>query len=488
MATVVAEQVSDLPVQVSYRLALFTAAFLLRMLVAGSLMAGGRPNIVLIVADDLGYGELGCYGGLEIPTPNLDSLAASGVRLTNGYVTAPYCAASRAGMMTGRYQTRFGFEFNPVGVKNNDPTIGLPPRETTIAEYLRGQGYSTSLVGKWHLGGTAEFHPQRHGFDEFFGFLHEGHFYVPPPWHGVTTWLRRTTLPTGGKGRWSSPDGRTIWSTHLGHNEPPYDADNPVMRSSQPVEEQENLTDAFTREACDFIDRKQEQPFFLYLSYNSVHSPLQGDDEYMARFPHIDDMQRRIFAAMLSHLDESVGKVIDSLAQRNLQETTLILFLSDNGGPTAELTSSNLPLRGGKGSLYEGGVRIPMIISWKDQLQPGTSDAIASSLDLTTTALTAAGVDTDQHHLDGVDLLPTLRRAGTSHPRQTHYWRMGAKHAVRHKNWKLVRTGERPWELYDLSIDIGETTDLADDRVDIANQLSMMWQNWNQLQAKPLWK
>ncbi len=447
-----------------------------------------RPNIVLIVGDDLGYGELGCYGGSDIPTPNLDALASQGVRFTDGYVTAPYCAASRAGMIAGRYQTRFGFEFNPVGAKNNDPAIGLPTSETTIAEHLRGVGYATSLVGKWHLGGTPAFHPQRHGFDEFFGFLHEGHFYVPPPWNGVTTWLRRTALPSGGKGLWTSPDRRIIWSTQLGHNEPPYDADNPVMRSSQPVDECENLTDAFTREACHFIERKQEQPFFLYLAYNAVHSPLQGEDKYMDRFSHIDNVQRRLFAAMLSHLDDCVGRVIDSLKQHDLQDNTLVIFLSDNGGPTAELTSSNAPLRDGKGSLYEGGVRVPMIVSWKDQVQPGPSDSIASSLDLTATALTAAGVKNKLNQLDGVDLMPLLSGRAQPTARETLYWRLGEKHAMRHKKWKLIRTGDRPWELYDLSVDVGESHDLACGRVDVVQQLSKMWHDWSQLQSEPLWR
>ena len=195
--------------------------------------APSKPNIIYIVVDDLGYGELGCYGGKGIPTPHLDSLAAGGARFTSGYVTAPFCAASRAALMTGRYQTRFGFEFNPIGAKNAAPGIGLPVAEKTVADRLRDAGYATGLVCKWHLGGTEPFHPQRRGFDEFFGFLHEGHYYVRPPWQGVTTWLRRKKLPDGGQGRWTSPDGRTVWSTHIGSNEPEYDAGNPLLRSSQ---------------------------------------------------------------------------------------------------------------------------------------------------------------------------------------------------------------------------------------------------------------
>jgi len=174
--------------------------------VAQLLAAQRRPNILVIIADDLGYGDLGCYGRTEIPTPHIDALAAGGARFTCGYVTAPFCAASRAALMTGRYQTRFGFEFNPIGAKNAAPGIGLPVAEKTISQRLRDSGYVTALAGKWHLGGTAPFHPQRLGFDEFFGFLHEGHYFVPPPWNEATTWLRRKTLPDGGKGRWTSAD------------------------------------------------------------------------------------------------------------------------------------------------------------------------------------------------------------------------------------------------------------------------------------------
>jgi arylsulfatase A-like enzyme len=451
--------------------------------------AAPKPNIVFILADDLGYGELSCQGFThQIHTPNIDSIAKNGVRFTSGYVTAPFCAASRASLLTGRYQTRFGFEFNPIGPKNAAPGIGLPLAEKTVAVRLRDAGYVTGLVGKWHLGGTAEFHPQRHGFDEFFGFLHEGHYYVPPPWPGVTTWLRRKTLPDGNQGRWTAPDGRIVWSTHIGSNEPEYDADNPLLRNSQPADEKANLTDAFTREACDFIGRHRAQPFFLYLAYNAVHSPLQGADAYMKKFVHIEDIQRRIFAAMLTHLDDGVGKVLAQLRASGVEENTLVVFLSDNGGPTKELTSSNAPLRGGKGELWDGGVRVPFIVSWKDRIPAGrTIDAPVTSMDATATALELAGAGSDQTRLDGVSLIPLLTGKTTEVTERTLFWRVGRKNALRSGDWKLIRDGKE-WQLYDLAHDIGETTDLAAKEPARVQQMSSLWDKWNSEQIEPLWR
>jgi arylsulfatase B len=449
--------------------------------------AAQRPNILFIVVDDLGYGELGCYGGEEIPTPHLDKLAAGGARFTSGYVTAPFCAASRAALVTGRYQTRFGFEFNPIGAKNVASGIGLPIEERTIADRLRDSGYATGIVGKWHLGGTAPFHPQRRGFDEFFGFLHEGHFYLPPPWNGVTTWLRRKSLPDGGTGRWTSPDGRIIWSTHLGSNEHEYNADNPILRSSQPVDENANLTDAFTREACDFISRHKAQPFFLYLAYNAVHSPMQGADAYLEKFVHIPDIHRRIFAAMLAHLDDSVGKVIRQLRESGVEDSTLVVFLSDNGGPTKELTSSNAPLRGGKGQLWEGGIRVPFILSWKGHIPPMVLDSPVSSLDSTATALELSGFDSRNVRLDGVKLLPWLTGKNKATPNRPLFWRVGNKNALRSGDWKLIREG-KDWQLYNLANDIGETNDLAAIEQARVQELSKLWDQWDAQQIEARWK
>ena len=463
-----------------------------------------RPNVVFIVADDLGYGETGIQGSKDIPTPNIDGLAAEGVRFTNGYVTAPFCAASRAALMTGRYQTRFGFEFNPIGAKNAAPGIGLPLGERTVAERLRETGYVTALVGKWHLGGTADFHPMRRGFDEFFGFLHEGHTYVPLPWSGVTSWLRRRALPDNSTGRWTSPDGRVIWSTHLGNNEPDYDADNPLLRGSQPVDEKSNLTDAFTREARDFIRRHATQPFFLYLAYNAVHSPMQGADRYMEKFRHLPDVHRRIFAAMLSHLDDSVGAVLGQLRESNIERDTLVVFISDNGGPTRELTSSNAPLRGEKGQLLEGGIRVPFIVRWPGKFPAGKVSATpVISMDLTATSLAAAGASVSSGAIDGIDLAPVFAKgdAGTAAAR-TFYWRVGPRQAVRQGDWKLLREPARgggkagkatkgeqggKWQLYNLANDIGEKTDLAAKEPARVAELAEKWDRWNAQQIEPRW-
>lgn len=453
------------------------------------------PNIIFIIADDLGFGELSCQNpNTDIPTPKIDSIATEGVRFTNGYVSAPFCAASRAGLITGKYQTRFGFEFNPIGAKNEDPAAGLPPDEVTLPDILRDKaGYSTALVGKWHLGGTAVYNPMRRGFDEFFGFLHEGHYFVPSPWKGHTTWLRRNSLPGGKLGRWTSSDNRLIFSTHMGHNEPDYDADNPIYRNGQPVDERANLTDAFTREAVSFINQcGKERPYFLYLAYNAVHSPLQGADPYMKKYEDIGDMQRRIFAAMLSHLDDGVGKVLEAVRKSGNWENTLIVFISDNGGPTRELTSSNLPLRGEKGGLYEGGIRVPFLVQWPARIEAGTTyDEPVISLDLFPTALEAAGVWQSQF-TDGTDLMPHLSGEDSFPPHQGLYWRVGKRNAYRKGNWKIVRNARRgengEWELYNLQEDIGETLNLADAEPEIFSDLINEWESRNNEMVEPLFR
>lgn len=451
------------------------------------------PNIILLVADDLGYGELGCQGNDEIPTPHIDSIAKNGIRFTDGYVTGPFCSSSRAGLMTGRYQTRFGYERNPIGEKNEDPTIGLPADEITLAEMLQDRGYATGLVGKWHLGGAAPFHPFRNGFDDFFGFMHEGHYFVPPPYSGVTTMLRRRTLPYGKEGRWMSNDSKLVLSTHMGYNEPDYDADNPIYRGGQPVDEQAYLTDAFTREAVGFIERNRERPFFLYLAYNAVHSPLQGADAYMHKFSSIEDVHRRIFAAMLSNLDDSVGDVLGTVEKLKLSENTLVIFLSDNGGPTRELTSSNAPLRGEKGHLYEGGIRVPFLMQWTNHLPAGAVyRQPVLSLDLYATAGDLSGARIPRNKpIDGVNLLPYLTGEQAGSPHEMLFWRSVNKLAIRSGDWKAVKNPQRgesdDWQLYNLRADISEQDNLISQYPDKLQELIARWEKMNTEMIDPLW-
>ena len=450
-----------------------------------------RPNVVVLFADDLGYGELGCQGNQQIPTPHIDSIARSGVRFTDGYVTAPVCSPSRAGLITGRYQHRFGYAFNVMPHVEGGSEHGLPRTETTLGEYLKECGYTTGIIGKWHLGARADFNPIRNGFDTFYGFAHEGHYFVPPPYRGVTTMLRKKPLPDGASGRWSSPDGKMIYHDILG-DEPLYDLHNPILRGLEPVSEPRYLTDAFTDEAVRFIERNKQKPFFLYLAYNAVHSPLQGADAYMKKFAGIKDIHRRIFAAMLANMDDSVGAVLKKIRDCGLEEDTLIFFLSDNGGPTKELTSSNLPLSGGKGSLQEGGIRIPFMVQWKGKLRGGqVYRRPIISLDIYATAAGVAGRPADPAEVDGVDLIPYLTGYTKGDPHESLYWQRHGNIAMRKGDWKLFRPRPRPgkkappWRLYHLAEDIAESNDLARARPEKLKELQTLTQDIQRQMTPP---
>ncbi|HBE68164.1 MAG TPA: N-acetylgalactosamine-4-sulfatase [Planctomycetaceae bacterium] len=455
-----------------------------------------RPNIVLLIADDLGYQELGCQGNTDVPTPHIDALAQSGVRCTQAYVTAPNCSPSRAGLLAGRIPTRFGYEFNPIGARNEDPGTGIPAAEFLLPEFLQRQGYVCGLVGKWHLGGSADFHPHRHGFDRFFGFNHEGHYFEPAPWKDTTLVLRRETLPRSFGTRYQASP-RRWYSSHMGHNEPDYDANNPILRDGQPVDEQSYLTDAFTREAVSFIQENRHTPFFLALTYNAVHSPLQAKTSTFEKFSHIEDVHRRIFAAMLSDLDESVGEVVRTLDKLEIRRNTLIVFLSDNGGPTKELTSSNKPLRDGKGSMYEGGLRVPFVVSFPGSLPAGEQcDEVISSLDIYATAASILGQEPisrrgDRQELDGQDMLPVLR-GETPSRNDTLYWRQGGRAALRSGDWKIVAPGRNPndrrWELYNIASDLTESTDLAQENPIVLNRLRGEFESFDETMQEPLFR
>jgi arylsulfatase A-like enzyme len=425
-----------------------------------------KPNIIIILADDLGYADLGCQGCKDVPTPNIDSLAQHGIRCTDGYVASPYCSPSRAGLLTGRYPQRFGHEFNitPTRPRKGSPDVGLPLTQTTLADRLKAEGYATGLIGKWHLGYGAKFHPLRRGFDEFFGFLHEGHFYV-------------------------SAKHREHVVSSLRVNEPEYDKLNPLLRGTEEVQEEEYLTEALTRESIQFIDKHKDHPCFLYVAYNAVHSPMQALRKYLERFGTIPDKKRRVFAAMLAALDDGVGAILKQLRDAKIEENSLIFFLSDNGGPTKELTTRNFPLRGFKGDVLEGGIRVPFLVQWKGRLPAGkVYRQPISALDILPTALRAAGGTLPRDaNLDGVNLLPYLTGANVQLPHEILFWRLGSQLAVRQGNWKLVKNGSDPVHLFDLAADIGEKKDLADQKPDLVSKLDAVLQRWNTDLAKPLW-
>ncbi len=425
-----------------------------------------RPNIVFIVADDLGYGELGAQGNREIPTPHLDSIAQRGVRFTQGYVTAPYCSPSRAGFLTGRYQSRFGHELNVIGAQNLLPQNALPASESTMADQLKAAGYRTALIGKWHLGGTPQSHPLARGFDEFYGFLHEGHFYRPR-------------------------DNKTIVS-RLRPNEPPYDDHNPILRGREEIVEPDYFTSALAREACSFIDRHRARPFFLYLPFNAIHSPMQADPPDLDRFAHIQNPHRRIFAAMLASFDDAVGRILGRLRQHRLDQDTLVAFISDNGGPTGELTSSNLPLRGGKGQLFEGGIRVPFFLQYPRVLKPGrVLDTPLTALDLLPTFRAAAQAQAPPpQRLDGLNLLPWLSGQASPPAERPLFWRHARASALRLGDWKIVRQfppaqPPGPWSLFHLKNDPAEAHDQASAEPTRVSNLAAIYEAINREMIPP---
>ena len=422
-----------------------------------------RPNIVIIVADDMGYADIGVHGATDIQTPAIDSIAQDGIRFTDAYVSGPYCGPTRAGLLTGRYPQRFGHEYNLNPAAHQD--YGLPLTETTIANRLKAAGYRTALFGKWHLGYADRFHPLERGFDEFFGFLAGGHTY----------------FERGGP-------------------------NNPLLDGRKPVSEAPPyLTDALADRAVDFIKRHRSQPFFLYLAFNAVHTPMHATDKYLKRFVQIADERRRTYAAMLSAMDDGIGRTFSALRDERLDANTLVFFFSDNGGPTIVggiNGSRNTPLRGSKAQTFEGGIRVPFMMQWPARLPRGrTATSPVIQLDVLPTVLAAVGIPVEaKWQLDGVNLLPHVTGKVKAPPHDTLYWRLGGMMAIRKGDWKLVKMSDNATqadpsvlndlsgvELYNLKDDIGETKNLAVSHADKVKELSQAWQRWNKELARPGW-
>lgn len=443
-------------VNISYftRRALFILCCSLCAIFPCQASAKSKPNIIVILADDLGYGDLGFTGSNEIRTPNIDQLAKNGVIFTNGYVTHPYCGPSRAGLLTGRYQARFGMEINAAH-SPDDPYMGLPVEELTFAKRLQNSGYKTAVMGKWHLGSHPNFHPNNRGFDYFFGFLGGGHDYFPE-------------------------------SVKVSRDE----YNMPLSRNGKPAQLEEYLTTAISKEAAQFAT-STEQPFMLYVAYNAPHQPLEATKEDLDKYANIKDLNRRTYAAMIDSMDQGIGLIVDGLKKSGKFNNTLIFFLSDNGGVYPEswmpnsTWASNKPFRRGKVSLTEGGVHVPFIAHWPDGIgQKGEYEGLVSALDIAATSLSLAGGDVENANLDGVNLLPFINGENSNSPHEALFWRLEEA-----SNLWAVRTPEYKYlnqplpgvgtSFFDMNADPYEANNLYGQMVEQQSALAALWNLWN---------
>lgn len=418
------------------------------------------PNIILFFADDAGYSDFGFQGSTEMKTPNLDKLASEGVRFTQAYVTHPTCGPSRAGLMTGKSQYRFGYE------ENNVPTymsavsaadgieMGLPLEEVTMADHLKRLGYATAIFGKWHLGGADRFHPTKRGFDEFYGFRGGARSYFKYPG-------------------------------------PPQDPQNKLERGFGKFEEHQGyLTDVLGLEATRFVERNAEanKPFFAFVSFNAVHTPMDAKPEDLAQFPQLQG-KRKIVAAMGLAMDRAIGQVLDKLKELGIDDNTLVVFTNDNGGPTDANASSNLPLSGIKATHLEGGLRVPMLMKYPGKLQPDTSyNFPISTFDLLPTFYQAAGGTLqDLKDIDGVDLLPYINGIQSERPHETLFWKRDARAVMRKGDWKFIRFPDRPAELFYLPQDERELNNLAEQEPERYLQMYKELFVWEATLERPRW-
>jgi len=439
---------------------LSACAFLLPGIIPAAAAAAAKaPNIILMLAGDLGYGDLGVTGSKQIPTPHIDSLAATGVRFTNTYVASSFCAPSRAGLMTGRHPASFGFpdSLAPVQPGHDPACVGLPLDQTTLAERLKALGYTTGVIGKWHLGELPQFSPLKRGFDEFWGWLGGAHDYFR-----------------------AEPGGEKTLA-------------GPIVCSFKEPEPLTYLTDNQGDECVNFIRRRKDRPFFLYASFAAPHSLMQATDDDLNRFVHIADKQRRTYCAMVYRLDQNVGKILAELRDHGMERNTLVVFLSDNGGPCAPGMgngSCNAPFRGSKATVLEGGIRVPMIFRWPATLPSGkTMDATVSSLDILPTFVAAAGGKIEKpENLTGVDLSPLLSGTEQQPLHESLMWTYTVGSAIRTGDWKLIRLPDRLPMLYNLSADPAEQNDLALRELDRTRSMLQALGRWEVRSPNPVFR
>lgn len=428
-----------------------------------------RPNIIVVLCDDLGYADVGFNGSEDIQTPQLDKLANEGAIFTSAYVAHPFCGPSRTSIMTGRYAHSIGAQFN---LPRNSETIGegVSLDEAFISKVLQNEGYYTGIIGKWHLGAADKFHPNRRGFDEFYGFRGGGHKYFPDQYRAA--YQKQVKA------------GKKVIIDNI----------TPLEYNGKEVRETEYLTDAFSREAVSFVKKADEanKPFFLYLAYNAPHLPLQAKKEDIAKFEHIKDAKRRTYAAMVYAVDRGIAKLIEKLKANEQYENTLIVFLSDNGGAIGH-GASNFPLLGGKGDTFEGGYRTPMFFHWPKGVNGGKRfEHTVTAIDFYPTFARLAGADIPQRKkLDGKDIWDDFLANKPSHKgepvfclrHRTGYSDVG----VRIDNWKAVKMNNQPWQLFNIEEDIEEKNDLSAQFPERLNTLVKHAEKWSQTHIEPHW-
>jgi len=438
----------------------FKLIILLTLVFQCHVYAQKKPNIILLFADDAGYADFGFQGSKDLKTPNLDKLAKSGVVFTQGYVTDATCGPSRAGLLTGKYQQRFGYEeINVVGFMSENSGLkgedmGLPLAQLTVANYLKQQGYKTAMYGKWHQGDADRFHPLKRGFDEFYGFRGGDRSYYA--YKDKPSENNKDKMMESGFGNFEEPDGY--------------------------------VTDIFADKAINFIERNKENPFFIMLSFNAVHTPLESKPEDLAKFPDLTG-NRKELAAMTLALDRACGNVINRLKELGLDENTIIVFTNDNGGPSDKNASINIPLSGTKSNHLEGGIRVPFVMSWPKHLKKNsTYNYPISTFDLLPTFYAASGGDINElKDVDGVNLLPFIKGENEDRPHQKLFWKKENRAAYRDGDWKLIRFPDRPAMLFDISTDIAEVYNLANKYPERLKKMYKELFEWELTLERPLW-
>ena len=420
-----------------------------------------HPNIIVIISDDQGYADVGFHGSKEIRTPNIDRIANNGVVFSEGYVSYAVCSPSRAGLITGRYQNRFGYTRN-ILLAPKDSLMGLPLTEQTLPDVLNNVDYKTKAIGKWHLGAHESLVPERRGFDEFFGFIIGGHRYFPED----------LTLNDLTEAR-SQMDG---YITRI------YD-------NGKRIDTKKYLTEELSDNAVKFVEENSDNPFFLYLSYNAPHTPLQATEKDLERNMHIEIEKRRTYAAMVSSMDDGIGLILDKLEEKKISDNTIVIFFSDNGGVEWYNFSDNGVLRGIKGDFFEGGIRVPFVMQWPKKIKAGiTYDKPIISLDVFATVASAASAEKHiNNEIDGVDLLPYLTGNNSGLPHKYLYWQNRDKDidVVRDERYKYLRIKKDEY-IFDLKNDISEETNIINSSKPIYDRLKFQFKEWEKNMIDPV--